>query len=102
MLKIILLFLVSLVLVGKPIKIGCIIPLTGPMAKFGEMDKKSYAIALEEINETGGIEGKPLEIIYEDNQGKPEVAMAAAEKLITQNKVPIIIGEYSSSCAFAV
>ena len=96
------LFLVSLILIGQPIKIGCIIPLTGPMAKFGEMDKKSYAIALEEINEAGGIDGRPIEIIYEDDQGRPEVAMAAAEKLITRNKVPIVIGEYSSSCAFAV
>ncbi len=102
MLKALLLFLISLALVGQPIKVGCIIPLTGPMAKFGEMDKKSYSIALEEINEAGGIGGRPIEIIYEDNQGKPEVAMAAAEKLITRDKVPMIIGEYSSSCAFAV
>ncbi len=102
MLKVLLPAFTFLILVAEPIKIGCIIPLTGPMAKFGEMDKKSYAIALEEINQAGGIDGRPIEIIYEDDQGKPEVAMAAAEKLITRNKVPIIIGEYSSSCAFAV
>jgi branched-chain amino acid transport system substrate-binding protein len=102
MLKSFFLFLISLTLVGQPIKIGCIIPLTGPMAKFGEMDKKAYLIALEEINEAGGIGDRPIAIIYEDDQGKPEVAMAAAEKLITRDKVPMIIGEYSSSCAFAV
>lgn len=102
MLKIVLFSFTYLMLIGEPIKIGCIIPLTGPMAKFGEMDKKSYSIALGEINEAGGIGGRPIEIIYEDDQGRPEVAMAAAEKLITRDKVPIIIGEYSSSCAFAV
>ncbi|RKX69234.1 ABC transporter substrate-binding protein [candidate division WOR-3 bacterium] len=80
---------------GEKIKIGCIIPLTGPKAKFGEMDRNAYELALEEIK-------TPIELIFEDDQGKPKVAMAAAEKLITKDKVLMIIGEYSSSCAFAV
>lgn len=87
--------LITVSLYGEPIKVGCIIPLTGPKAKFGEMDRNAYKLALEEVS-------PDIKLLFEDDQGKPEVAMAAAEKLISRDKVKMIIGEYSSSCAFAV
>jgi branched-chain amino acid transport system substrate-binding protein len=78
------------------------LPLTGGQAKFGEMEKKSYEIAAEEINAKGGIKGKKVVLTFEDSQGKPEISRSIAEKLIDVKKQPVIFGEYSSSCSKAV
>lgn len=77
------------------------LPLTGKQAKFGEIMKKSYEIAAEEINAAGGIKGATLALGFEDSTGKPETARAIVEKLIEGGQ-PVIVGEYTSSCAKAV
>jgi branched-chain amino acid transport system substrate-binding protein len=78
------------------------LPLTGKPAKFGEIMKRSYEIAAEEINAKGGVKGKKITLSFEDSTGKPETARAIVEKLIDSKKQPIIVGEYTSSCAKAV
>jgi len=78
------------------------LPLTGKQAKFGEIMKRSYEQAAEEINAKGGIKGKKLILSFEDSSGKPETARAIVEKLIDVKKQPLIVGEYTSSCAKAV
>jgi branched-chain amino acid transport system substrate-binding protein len=78
------------------------LPLTGKQAKFGEIMKRSYEIAAEEINAKGGVKGKKIVLSFEDSSGKPETARAIVEKLIDVKKQPIIVGEYTSSCAKAV
>jgi branched-chain amino acid transport system substrate-binding protein len=77
------------------------LPLTGKQAKFGEIMKKSYEIAAEEINAAGGIKGAKLVLGFEDSTGKPETARAIVEKLI-EGKQPVVVGEYTSACAKAV
>lgn len=83
------------------IKVGVILPLTGKQAKFGEIEKQSFDMAAEEINAKGGINGKKIELLIEDTQGKPDIARSAVEKLITQDKVVIIGGGYTSSETYA-
>lgn len=78
------------------------LPLTGNQAKFGEMMKRSFEMAAEEINAKGGIKKKPVVLVFEDSGGKPETARAIVERLIDVKKQPIIVGEYSSACAKAV
>jgi len=78
------------------------LPLTGKQAKFGEIMKRSYELAAAEINAKGGIKGKKLVLSFEDSSGKPETARAIVEKLIDVKKQPLIVGEYTSSCAKAV
>ncbi len=78
------------------------LPLTGKQAKFGEMMKRSYEIAAEEINAKGGIKKKKLNLSFEDSGAKPETARAIVENLIDTKKQPIIVGEYTSACAKAV
>src|SRR5512147_2151357 len=78
------------------------LPLTGKPAKFGEIMKRSYEIAAEEINAKGGVKGKKITLSFEDSSGKPETARAIVEKLIDSKKQPIIVGEYTSACAKAV
>ncbi len=84
-----------------PIKVGVILPLTGKHAKFGEIEKQSFEMAAEEINAKGGVNGRTLELLIEDTQGKPDVGRSAVEKLITQDKVVMIGGGYSSSVTYA-
>ncbi|HUI66808.1 MAG TPA: ABC transporter substrate-binding protein [Nitrospirota bacterium] len=78
------------------------LPLTGKQAKFGEIMKRSYEMAAEEINAKGGVKGKKLALSFEDSGAKPEIARAIVEKLIDVKKQPLIVGEYTSSCAKAV
>ena len=78
------------------------LPLTGTNAKFGEIEKRSYEIAMEEINGSGGIKGKKMTLDFEDSQGKPEVSRSIMEKLIDVKKQPLVFGEYSSACSKAI
>ena len=56
------------------LKLGIPLPLTGTNAKFGEIEKKSYEIARDEINAKGGIKGMKVVLEFEDSQGKPEIS----------------------------
>lgn len=84
------------------VKVGIILPLTGPRSRFAEIEKKSFALALYEINASGGINGAKLELVIEDDTGQPEIGRSKAEKLITDDKVVMIGGGYSNSVTFAV
>jgi branched-chain amino acid transport system substrate-binding protein len=82
--------------------VGVPLPLTGAEAKFGEMEKQAYEMAVEEINAKGGVKGMKLALDIQDSGGKPETAAAIVEKFITINKYPIVVGEYTSQCSYAV
>lgn len=75
-----------------PIKIGFIAPLSGDAAAYGEPLKKGVEIAVLEINANGGVDGRPFEIIYEDGKCNNKDASSAAQKLISIDKVKVIIG----------
>src|SRR6266511_3169283 len=81
---------------GKTFKVGISLPLTGAEAKFGEIEKQAYEMAVEEINAKGGVKGMKLALDIQDSGGKPETATAIVEKFITINKYPIVVGEYNS------
>jgi branched-chain amino acid transport system substrate-binding protein len=83
-------------------KVGVPLPLTGAEAKFGEMEKQAYDLASEEVNAKGGIKARKLVLDIQDSGGKPETATAIVEKFITVNKYPIVVGEYTSQCSYAV
>ncbi len=87
---------------GKTFKVGVPLPLTGAEAKFGEMEKQAYEMAVNEINAKGGVKGTNLVLDIQDSGGKPETATAIVEKFITIDKYPIVVGEYSSQCSYAV
>lgn len=87
---------------SRTIQVGIILPLTGDLADFGEMEKQSFAMALEEINGGGGVKGRKLVFLYENDTGKPEVGRLVAQKLITEDKVVMLGGGYSNSVTYAV
>ena len=88
-------------LAADTIKVGVLLPLTGSMAKFGEIEKRSFDMAVEEINAKGGVNGKKIELVFEDDTGKPDVGRSGLEKLISREKVPVITGGYASSVVAA-
>lgn len=84
------------------IKIGVITPLTGEGATYGEATKRGVDLAVEGINQKGGIKGKKIRVIYEDDQIKPDVGANAIQKLISVDKVPVILGAFGSSVTLAI
>src|SRR3989344_96661 len=77
---------------GEPIKIGGIFILSGEGASWGEAAKNGMELAIKEINAEGGIEGKPLQGIYEDDGSDPSKAISAFNKLTNSDGVKFIIG----------
>jgi branched-chain amino acid transport system substrate-binding protein len=84
------------------IKIGVTQPLTGAFAASGNYVAQGAKIAEEEINKAGGVLGKKIELIVEDNKSNPTEAVATAEKLIVKDKVPVMLGAWSSTLTLAV
>jgi branched-chain amino acid transport system substrate-binding protein len=77
---------------GGPIKIGFVTPLTGDSAAYGTFAKNSASIAVDEINAAGGIDGRPIEMIYRDSKCKGKDALSAVQSLITIDNVKILNG----------
>lgn len=75
--------------------------LTGGTATFGTSTHEGVMMALDEINAAGGLLGRKVRVIVEDDQSKPEEAVTAVLKLIKQNKVVAVIGEVASSRSLA-
>src|SRR5205814_6750643 len=75
--------------------------LTGTTATFGHSTHNAVMLATEQLNAAGGIGGKKVRIIVEDDQSKPEEAATAVTKLINQDKVVALIGEVASSRSLA-
>jgi branched-chain amino acid transport system substrate-binding protein len=84
-----------------PIKIGILLPLTGSNAPSGQIEKKSALMAAGEINASGGINGKKIELMVADTQGNPDAGRAAIEKLIRRDQVLAIGGGFSNSATWA-
>ncbi|HSE35819.1 MAG TPA: ABC transporter substrate-binding protein, partial [Blastocatellia bacterium] len=81
------------------IRVGVITSLTGPEARFGQAQKYGYEMALDEIN-TKEVLGRKIELIYQDDTSKPEVASLTVEKLADRADIVALMGAYSSSATF--
>jgi branched-chain amino acid transport system substrate-binding protein len=85
----------------KTIKIGALLPMSGPGAYFGAQDRQGIALALAEIN-AAGIGGYKLDVKYEDSGCSPLPATQAAKRLLDQYKPDVVIGEECSDATLAV
>ena len=86
---------------GSDLEIGAVMPLTGDLATYGVPVQEGMKFALSEINNKGGVNGKKVKIIFEDDLGEPKTAVAAFKKLIDTDKVPIILGPLTSGASMA-
>jgi len=84
-----------------PVKIGVIQPLSGPVAASGNYVRMGAEIARDWINARGGVLGRQVQLLIEDNKSDPKEAATAAEKLIVRDKVPVIMGAWGSSMTLA-
>jgi branched-chain amino acid transport system substrate-binding protein len=90
-------FTIPPVMAQETYKIGAAFALSGAIAVYGEGFKKAVDLAVEEINGAGGMKGKKIEIVYEDNKSTPKDCVTAVRKLITVDKVPALFGPAGSS-----
>ncbi|HEX9836287.1 MAG TPA: ABC transporter substrate-binding protein [Alphaproteobacteria bacterium] len=82
---------------GKPIRIGQTLALTGPLGQTGVVHKTVGDIFIANLNKSGGLLGRPVEWIVIDDQSKPDVARTLYERLITVDKVDLIMGPYATA-----
>ena len=86
---------------GSEIVIGEYGSMTGPTATFGQSAHEGLLLAIEQVNAKGGVLGKPIRVISEDDQSKQEEATNAVNKLIHRDKVCAVIGEVASTRSLA-
>src|SRR3990172_6372188 len=75
----------------QPIKVGVNFPMTGGLSIYGEPLYEGLMLGIEEVNKAGGVNGRPMQIILEDNGGKPQNAVSAAQKMIETDNVHIML-----------
>jgi len=85
-----------------PIKIGASISMTGTYAKPGLYQKEGYELCVQEANDKGGLLGRKIDLTVYDDQSTPATGVRLYEKLITEDKVDVVMGPYSSAISEAV
>ena len=86
---------------GEPVTIGVSGPLTGQNAQYGAQWKKGFDLALEEVNAKGGVKGRPLQYVFEDSQADPRQTVAIAQKFVSDPKIVVELGDFSSTASMA-
>jgi len=94
--------LASGALAGEPVKLGLLTPMSGVSAHFGPVLKNSAELAVEEINAAGGILGRPVRLLVEDDKFSTAPAAEAAKNLLVKEQVVALVGTISSATTNAV
>jgi branched-chain amino acid transport system substrate-binding protein len=87
---------------AEPVKVGVVTPLSGTYAPIGKQVRWGAELAVKEINGSGGVNGRPFELLFEDEEANPPVAVRKAEKLLQQDKVDLLTGTVNSGSTLAV
>src|SRR6195952_4811601 len=80
---------------AETIRFGAILPLTGPGAMIGTEQMRGIQFAVDKANAAGGVRGNTIEVLFEDNQAKPDQSILSFNKLADLQKVPMIFSAYS-------
>jgi branched-chain amino acid transport system substrate-binding protein len=86
---------------GDPVLVGVSGPLTGQYAQYGNDWKRGFDLAIDEVNASGGINGRPLAYTFEDTQADPRQAVAVAQKFVADPRIIIELGDFSSAASMA-
>jgi branched-chain amino acid transport system substrate-binding protein len=87
---------------AEPVKIGITTILSGPMADRGQSEQYGAQLALDSINQAGGVLGRPVAAFYADNACKPDIGVPATKRLLEQEHVPVIIGALCTPVTHAI
>ena len=82
---------------ADPIRVGVISPLTGAWTVYGKAHSAGFQMAVDEINEKGGVLGRPLEVVLGDSKTEPRIVVEQANRLIRQEEVDFLAGTFSSA-----
>jgi branched-chain amino acid transport system substrate-binding protein len=88
---------------AEEVRIGVLSPLTGPNAKFGAIQKNTLTMAVEDVNQAGGIKalgGAKLRLVFGDTRGEADTGVTETERLVTKEKVHALIGAFQSGVGF--
>lgn len=85
-----------------PLHVGVLMPLTGDASSYGQKGRKAIEMAVDDCNAKEGTTGKKVTAIFEDSKGSPKDGVSAAQKLISVDKVPAIVGDALSSVTLPV
>ena len=88
--------------VESEVVVGAPLPLTGKLKDFGLMMQQSLDMAMQAINANGGINGRPLRVVYGDDRGEPDRAQAVIEQLINEAGAVMLVGGYQSDVTYAL
>lgn len=94
--------LISPVILADTLKLGALMPMTGALAEYGTSSLNGVKLAVEQINQAGGVLGQPLELIVGDDQTNPQAGIAAAKQLVSAHQVVGLIGALSSGVTIPV
>jgi branched-chain amino acid transport system substrate-binding protein len=87
---------------SEPIVIGVPLPLSGKQLEDGRMMKDSFEMAKKTINQQGGINGRPLHLVYADDQGKESIGEKIVKELVNNTKVVMLVGGHTSAPTYAM
>ncbi len=86
---------------GAPVLVGVSGPLTGQYAQYGNDWRRGFDLAVDEVNASGGIGGRPLAYTFEDTQADPRQSVAVAQKFVSDPRIIIELGDFSSAASMA-
>lgn len=86
----------------SPVIVGIPLPLSGNLKEFGTIMRNSFEMARDSINKLGGINGRPLKLVYVDTQGKEAIGEDVVKKLVIDYKAIMLVGGYSSSPTYVM
>jgi len=84
------------------IKIGVVLPLTGQVSSFGKSGQNGIKLLEDQVNKAGGINGRKIKFLFEDDEGKPDTATTVGTKLISNDNVVAIVGPLTSGSCIAL
>jgi len=87
---------------SEPIVIGVPLPLSGKQMEDGRMMKDSFQMAMKTVNENGGINGRPLQLVYADDQGKESIGEKIIKDLVNNAKAVMLVGGHTSAPTYAM
>lgn len=87
---------------GDPIRIGAVLSVTGPASTLGDQEAKALELRAEQINEAGGIEGRPIELQIEDDESSPDRAVEVTRSLLSDFEPHAIVGGSVTATCYAM
>lgn len=87
---------------GEGLRLGVVLDFTGALGEHGEIGRKAAEMAVGQINGAGGVLGRPVELFFADGKTDPVAAVAAARKLLDENRVHAIVGAMGSASTLAI